>query len=462
MANQWISYLRLSAFICGCIVFFSLASAAEEEGFKIEVSGWSYSRERKTITSSNRVTVNFSLKNVSKTVLNDVAATITFTTGTGEKAATPLTKNIGSLKPGETQKAAATGDFVPAFSAYGLVVQYGSGAKEEWFGSSDTAQPQPKSKSPLEGTASVVLLGREVTPDRSGRFSGTAHVKNEGAAEGKNMKITVQFLDTKQKKIYEWSGKLGSGTLAGGAEANIPFVVPGAPRNYGGYEIKVGCDDLPPEQALSGGDFTNSEDVEVAKFVFKREGAKNQDLKVSAQARNGLKSAAGEIKLTLTFYGPKKKELKKHVYEFAGELQPREIKPLEFTISGVPLYEAYEPAVSYKTLTGDAKPAAQGKIEAAKFKNLDEVEVLFTDALANDDKSVSLAGALRNGKSTPVKDVVLTIEFTKAGGDALTTVEKTITDVVQPGEERNFVVKAPGAAGFANYTFKFKYSEVKK
>jgi len=88
--------------------------------------------------------------------------------------------------------------------------------------------------------------------------------------------------------------------------------------------------------------------------------------------------------------------------------------------------------------------------------------VIFTDIVDNADRSATLAGALRNGKSSAVKDVAITVEFTKADAGTLATAEKIITDVVQPGEERNFVVKAPGAAGAANYSFKFKYAEAGK
>ncbi|MCY3020356.1 MAG: hypothetical protein NTW87_15160 [Planctomycetota bacterium] len=432
--------------------------APEEEGYNIQAAGWSYSRERKTITSSNRVTVTFTLKNVSKAPISDIAVTVSFNTGLGEKAATPITKKIGQIKAGDTEKVTAVGDFVPAFSAYGIVVQYG-GTREEWFSSSDTGKPQPKSKAPVEGTASIVVLGREVTPDRSGRFTGVVRVKNEGTAEAKNLKITIQFFDTKKQKIHEWSGKLGAGTLGGGAEANIPFACPNAPRMYGGYEIKVGCDDVPAEQALAGGDFANAEEVEFAKIVLKRSDPKSPDLRVAGQVRNGFKAAVSQVKLTVTFFGPKKKELKKQTYEVPGQLQPGEVKPVEFTVAGVPSFEGFEPAVAYEKVDQAPSPAATGKIEAAKFKNLKEVEVIFTDTVPNDDKSVSLAGAVRNGKSTAVKDIVVTVEFTKAGGKVLTTAEKTITDVVRSGEERNFVIKAANAAGFADYSFKFKYAE---
>jgi hypothetical protein len=165
------------------------------------------------------------------------------------------------------------------------------------------------------------------------------------------------------------------------------------------------------------------------------------------------------VKLTLAFIGPKKKELKQFVYELPGQLQAGEIKPVEFTVPNVPQWEAFEPGMKYKAGAGaaPAAPVATGKIVLAKFTNAKDIEIMFTDVVTNDDKSVTLAGAMRNGRDAPVKGVVIMAEFTKTDGSTLTKAEKTITDVVKPNEERNFVVKAPGAAGFKDYSFKFKY-----
>lgn len=438
------------------LLFATFAVSAADEDFKIQLSGWSYSRERKTITGSNRITGNLTLKNTSGGALADVKVTLVFTTGMGEKLGQPISKAVGALKAGETQKVTLVEQQIPVFGGYEVTVEF-NGGKEEWFANSDTGQPQPKAGN-VKGAASVVVLGREATQDRSGRFTGTVRVKNEGTVEAKGVTITITFFDQKKRTMKEWSSKLGTGTLAAGAEQKIPFTCADAPRNHNGYEINVKCEETSAEQQFSGGDFTNAEDVEIAKYSFKRD-PKTKDLQVSAKVRNGFKQPVDAVKLTATFLDGKKKEVKKYVYDVPGQLAPGEIKPIDFTIPAVPAYEAFEPAIAYKKSDAPAAQAGPAKLEGA-FKNQPEVEVIFTDALPKDDKSVTLAGAMRNGKNVPVKDVVITVTFLKADESELTVAEKTLTDVVRPGEERNFIMKAASAAGFAKYSFKFKFTEL--
>jgi hypothetical protein len=439
------------------------AYAADDDTYKIHVYSWSYGRERKTITSSNRVTANFMIKNVTKENLNDVTLTLTYNAGLGEKIdKQPPQKKIGPLKAGEAQKVQIVGDFIPVFGGYDIVVEYNGNKKEEWNSTQDVGQPNPKNGEPLHGVANVVVVGKELVPDRNA-FRGSVHVKNEGTVEAKNLKFTVIWFDAKKQKIGDFSGKLGNGTLAGGGDETIPFSVAKFPRNYSGYEINALCDDTSAETALSGGEFTTAEEVEFAKITFKRPDPKSSDLIVSAQVRNGFKSPVDQVKLTVIFMNAKKKELKRHTYELPGQLNGGEIKPVEFTVKDLVSYEAFEQAVNYNKVTGEPasnKPTAT-KIAAASFQNLKDVEVIFTGSETNDDKSVLLAGAMRNGKSNPVKDVAIQVTFTKADGSTLITAEKTLTDVSKPGEERNFVLKAPNAAGFASYSFKFKYTELK-
>ena len=435
--------------------------AADADSYKAQISGWSYGRERKTITGANRVTASFKIKNVGESTLENLNVTLTYKTGLGENVANALVQNVGSIKAGETRSVTVVGEFIPVFSSYELLVEF-NGSKEKWFSNSDVGQPQPQNGEPLKGTANVVVLGRETTSDKAGRFSGTVRVKNEGTVDAKNLKISITFFDTKKQKIGEWSDKLGTGMLAGGTEENIPFVAAKAPRIYGGYELKVGCDDTAPETALFGGDFTNASEVEFAKFVFKRGEEKSKDLIVGAQVRNGLPNPVDQVQLTLMFQDAKKKELKRFTYIVPGQLQPGDTKLVEFTIPQLPKYDAFEQAISYGNpgiATAVKAPAA--KLDSSKFQNLKDIEVIFTDSETGEDKTVALAGAVRNGKDAPVKDVDILVTFTKKDGSTLTTAEKTMTDVVRPGEERNFVLKATGAAGYGNYTFGFKYKDLK-
>src|SRR5476649_1443508 len=97
--------LRLCVFAVS--TFLSLVAVAADDdgsGFKLQLSDWTYSRQRKTVTSSNRVTANVCVKNTAKEDLKDVTLTLRFTTAAGEKAAEPATKKIGDLKAGQILK----------------------------------------------------------------------------------------------------------------------------------------------------------------------------------------------------------------------------------------------------------------------------------------------------------------------------------------------------------------------
>src|SRR5438874_12798957 len=104
--------MKLNAIAATLILAYGFgAYAAEDDTYTIHVYSWSYGRERKTITSSNRVTANFMIKNVSTENLNDVTLTLTYNAGLGDKIdKQPPQKKIGALKAGEMQKVAIVGD----------------------------------------------------------------------------------------------------------------------------------------------------------------------------------------------------------------------------------------------------------------------------------------------------------------------------------------------------------------
>jgi len=433
---------------------------AEDDPLAISVFGWNYGRARKTVKASNVVTGMFTLKNITKKDLPSVTVTLQFTTGVGEKINEPVSTVVGPMKAGETKKVSLEQNFVPAFSGYDVIVEYGT-TKELWYGSGDQGQPQPKNGAPVPGVASVLVLGQDVTTEKSGKFGGTIRVKNEGTIEASDVKITATFFDANKKKISEWSGKLGDGKLAANTEKNIPFTVPNVPPNQRGYELRVGCADTSSEAALSGGEFTTAEEVEFANFDFKRPNPKGDELSVAAKVRNGFKVPVDAAQITLVFMSGKKKELKRHTFIVPGQLKPGEIKPISFTIPAIPQYEAFEQQVTYKCLTanapGESKPASQSA--TASFKGGPEVEVIFIENAVNDDQSVSFVGAARNGKEQPVQDITVSLVVKKGGKDL--KFEKVLSGVMKHGEERNFIVKAPDASGFDSFNFSFKFSSVK-
>jgi len=165
--------------------------------------------------------------------------------------------------------------------------------------------------------------------------------------------------------------------------------------------------------------------------------------------------------VTLIFYGPKKKELTRYTVAVPGEVPGGGVKPLEFTVPGLPSYDAFEQNVAYNRLDPLAPPAADGKLQGAVFKQTGEVEVVFTGAAPAGARDVTFSGAVRNGKSAPVRDVAVTVTVIGAAGTPLEA-STVVPDVLQPREERNFTLTAPGAAGFKSYSFTFKYRDLPK
>lgn len=433
---------------------------APEVETTFKLSDWTYGRERKTITGSNRVTASVTIKNATKAVLADVGATLTYTTGLGEKVGGPLHQKAGALKPGESKTLTFVAQQIPAFQGYTISMQFNGNKSEEWFGNSDTAQPEAKT-APMKGEANVVILGKEASVDKNGTFSGTLHLKNEGTEEAKNLKIFVTFYDMRKKKIKDWNAPLGSGSLAGGAEQNIPFTMPGAPKNHGGYSIRLNNDDAAPEAALSGGEFSNVADVEFAHFKFTRVDASSPAFKVEVQCRNGLKVAVEHAKLEMIFFGAKKKEIKRISHEVPGSIAAGEIKDMSFEIPGLPAYEEYEQQISYGKAGPPAAPkkapVASGEL---KFQKKPDVEAVFGLLGLNEDKVMELKGAVRNGKSVPVKDVIIHISFVKADGAEITSLDRTLPSTLKPGDEKEFTIYSDKAVNAANYTFKFKFTEI--
>jgi hypothetical protein len=446
------------------------AADAPANNYKIQLSGWSYGRERKTITGSNRVTATLTMKNSSAADIKNIVLTVNYNTGMGETAAAPVRKKAGDLKAGESRKTDIVAEFIPAFESYEITVEYDGGGKEQWYGNSDVCQPQPKSGDLAKGTADLLLLGREGGVGKDGTFNGMLRVKNGGSAEAKGMKYTITFYDSKKQKCGEISNVIGSGKLAGGAEDKFSISAPNCPRNYASYNLKISCDDTPPEAALAGGDFTTNECVEFANFAFKRKDPKNPDLLVTTQARNGFGVPVEQVKLTMVFYGAKDpkapakkdkaehgKELKRYTFEVPGRLEKGEVQTVQFTVPGLPVYDEYEQLVDFKKIDSSAPAAPDAPVavgEKPKFKNIKDVEIIFTQIDTKDDKSVAMVGALRNGRDVPIKDVKITATFDMGGGDPAKG-EKKLSDVIKPGEERNFLLKAPNAAGFKSYSYQF-------
>ncbi|MBI3832348.1 MAG: hypothetical protein HY291_22685 [Planctomycetes bacterium] len=444
---------------------------------KIFLDAWSYSRERKTVTGSNRVTARVMLKNISEANLDGVTVAISFHSGLGEKVGGPLTQSLGTVKPKESKQIQVAGEFIPVFGSYQVLVTY-SGGKEEWSCNSDLGNPEPKVNGTPDTVANLILLGEEVGPDKFNRLSGQLRIKNAGKMEAKNCKVTVTYYAaaaqpakggkgggaTNASKIGEWSGPLGDGKFPGACERNIPLTVPQPmPKGAVHYEIKIACDDTPLEAQLSGGDFQNVKDLETGHVEFKRSGAKQENLDVTLQVRNGLETPAAGIKLTFTFFAMEKGEkkvIKTHVQEVPGEVPAGGVTPVNFSIPGMPKYDSYEQAIEYGKGAGAAAQPAIGAKEPV-FKKQNTVEVLLKSFSAADDGNVAVVCAARNGRPMVVKEVEVIVHFFDASGKETATGSKTLPDPISSGEIRNFILHAEHAKGYATYKSEVKFQEEK-
>jgi len=456
-ARSYLKFLLLMALFCAPWLVQAMENTPE---FKTLVGDWKYGRERKTVTGSNRVTANFNLKNNSAAALEDVEIELTYFSGIGEKVFDPIKQTVGTLKSGEGKVVAVAKEFVPIFSAYQIVVTY-KGGREVWWSNSDVNCPEPKIEKAQSGTAGVQVMGEESGEDATGIYSGKVRVRNIGTLEATGVKVTVTFFaqqNNKKVKIGDWSGPLGNGKLKGSADETIPFKLPTRPpKGYSTVSVSVTCDEVAMEQQLSGGDFTNSKDLEAAQWSFKRVGAKGEDLEVSGKLRNGLTNGVEAVRLNMDFIAVDKKvekTVKSHAQELPGVIKPGEIKAFTFTIQGVPKYDTYQQSLEFATCSADGP-------KKEEFKNKKDVEVILTDFFPKEDGSVSVVGATRNGKEIPVKDIKITVHLKQKDGTDKAVAEKLVEGPLAPGEVANFVVKIPEGKDYAFASHEFTLTEIK-
>lgn len=452
--------------------------AAAEAEYRIRVENWNYSRERKTITGSNRVTLMFTLANRGKEALANVRVEIELLSELGQPIGQRFVENAGGLAVGATQQIKQVQQFVPAFGSYRIEAVYrspdasdgGKEIRERWRGIAAEAQPQPESAKLAEGRAQVAVIGQDANLDGWKRLNGQVCVRNQGDQEATDLKITVEFLGPPKKGaeaavLSAWTEKLNPAKLAGGAEKNFPFQSPKpAPPGWASWRIRVACAEMAGERAMGGGAFRNVNDVECAYFDFKR--AANRELNVSCRLRNGKELPVSGLSVTLRFFkkkGEKREEVGKFVYAADGELKSTAEKALTFTLKEVPDFDAFEHELAFVEAMNPAEnaPITSPAIKKPKFTEAQEVEALLDEFLDRDDGLAVLA-KVRNGRAQDVQKVVVRVRFLRADGSELTTAVKELPGTLAPGEIRNFVIQAKGAKGHAHYESDVRYVEIMK
>lgn len=458
--------------------------AADAAEYRVRVDRWYYARERKTITGSNRVHLAVHLTNRAKKRLSGVQVNIEPLSELGQPLGLSFRKIVGPLAPGASVPVRFTREWVPVFGAYRVNVRYRvPGEKEEvretWRGTTPAAQPRPAPTKLMPGRAFVTIIGQDGNFDRRQRLRGQVRVRNLGDQEATALKLTVLFLAPARGKnkragntgkvLYSWTGKLGDGKLAGGAEQTFRFLVPKpAPRGYAGRRLKVSCAEMSGLAALGGGKFKNTKDVECAYFVFKRDDKKKDALAVACKVRNGLSRPVSDLKITLRFYkqsGGKRKTVRKLVCPVEGNLAPGAVRALNFKPAKVPAFDSFEHELAFSEAS--AAPAGGKKTTAApvkkpRFSGKPVVEVLLEEFVTRKDGTVLVAAKIRNGRARVVKDVTISVRFRRADGSVLTSVVKKIKTPLVPGEVRGFVLHAKDAKGFASYDSDVRYVEIKK
>ncbi len=441
---------------------------------RLEVSDWSYGRARKTVNSSNRVAVSFRVANRGKERVDSIELEIRLLGAMGEQVFAPFRTRLGSLAPGETRMAGAAQDFVPDFGSYEIQAKYSVGGKAEtaaWVGSTDTAQPVPKSDRLAKGTASIVTLGEElVWSDKTrGMYIFRVRVRNQGDKPATGLSATANFFgDRKDKPIYSYSSKLGDGTMKPGETRIFDIRAQGVPRHLA-YSIKVKCDETPIEEQLSGGDFSDANEFQVSRFRFARTGTKKEDLSVRAEAFNNTGGEIGKAVVTFKFFGTDPKDPKSAGKEVAKHsailenLKAGEKRPLEFVLQKVPAFSNYEISMD---LAGGAGAGASGPAAGAaaivgkpSFSGADTVEVMLERLDTEDDGSVQVMGAARNGRSKRAENVVVTLAFLDAKGKEIAKDDFRFAVGFEPGEVQNFVKKVAGAKGFAKCVPTVRFTE---
>lgn len=454
LRRRWaIGLAALCTLLGAALPLFSAEEGVEEA--RVAIEKWVYSRERKTINSSNRVIANFSVKNVSGKSLEGVNVQVTLISGLGENVAGPLKQALGSIKPQGVAAAQVSANRVPAFGAYEIVVRY-QGGEETWYSNSDTTHPQLKSKGLTQNTARVVVVGQEIGSDRTNQLAGQVRVRNEGSLEAKDVKLLVIYWGAdkagQKVKMGEWAGPLGNGKIPPGKEQTFAVRVPGrVPVAMKAFEVRVVCSETASEAQLSDCELAYAKDLEAAHWKFKRVGDKQQDLEVSCDVRNGLNVELWDVRLNIDFISNengKRTKVKSHAHALNAPLKSSAIVPTSFTVHGLPKYDGYE--CSFEFGAGEARAAVKKPV-APQYQNKAAVEVFFKEVTTADDGTVMAVCSARNGLDHQVKDTVVTFRLLRQDGGVSKQAEKKLEDPLLSGEETSFVIRVPDGKGFVSY-----------
>ncbi len=436
-----------------------------------ELSKFGMSRLRKTISSSNVVTVEFAIQ-AGDADLRDLRATVEFVDYRGKGLGRGRSSKIGDLPAGKRTIASVTGSWVPIFNGYLIsITGQVDGERGEWdfFGASNVDVPFFLPKKPYERTCQPVSMSHELEHASRGRGAKLyIRVRNLGDKRATGAKCKVQLIGKKgptgKPVTVKLSGAPGgrNGIVDGGEERLFTIRFRNFPE-FTGYSIDLAWDAPATEDLVAGGEFTGAAEVELGHFVFtKRDGGA---LEIVGRARNGLDRAVEDIKVKIHLLGKggkkgRPKVVRTLTHVIRGVLASGKIVPFRFTAAKVGAYDNFEYEVAY------GEPGARKKTPArAAPVALGQAAVKFTKAKPNAKGGVDMAGVVENVGASGIRNVRILVSFKRRIDGKLkivATYRHVIERALRPGETDSFRFTAAPVGAIDEYFFEVSFDPAEK
>ncbi len=434
------------------------------------LSNFGLSRLRKTVGSSNVVTVDFVIQAAGNAHLSDLRAKVEFVDYKGEVLARGRSTRIGDLRPGRKKPASVAGNWVPVFNGYLIKITGllggGGGARGEWdfFGASGNDAPFFLPRKPMPRTCQVVCMSNEIEQGPRSRGANLyVRVRNLGDKKATKARCTVQLINDKGKRIGKavkalLSGAKGGrdGTVDGGEERLFVIKFRRFPE-FKGYSVELEWESPPTEDMLAGGEFTGNAEVELGKFSFKKD---EGNLEVSGKARNGLDYPVDNVRVKILLMGKGKGGRRKVVrtlsHTIPGRLGANKVVPFRFTAKKVGPYDDFEYEVAY----GEPGRGATAAVPVG------QAAVRITRASRNASAgTVEIKGIIENAGSAGIRKVRIVFSFKRVAGGGEKVVGKhefLLDRVLRPGEVDDFHFTTAPIPAFDEYFFQVDYKPAGK
>jgi hypothetical protein len=469
-------FLALSAFA-------ACAAEVDEPAPKVKIADWLFERQRKDISgATGLVRASMKLQNISSDKIEELSARIVFYEGLGAKLRETPAFRLAEIKPGEALPLVIQDVFVPVFGSYELYLDYRCGKEKlshRYQGSSPVTPPSLMTKKLLPRTAQVVVLGQEIIYDQRTRSANLAvRIKNLGELDASGVTLYMNFYDDKSKPIGKplsgviEAGPAGKpGVAKGGEDRIVRLTLQGLPQ-YSGFDIRVTFSEPPAWERLSGGEFQNKPEVEVAHLRFSAPEPGTGKMHVDAKVRNGLGEAVAGTVITFIFYEEKEETIKDEMrrefkekkispfkrepVEVPGRLNAGAVKEISFDVTGVAQFASFSYEVAYQAAETEKTPTTPQADDSG--------EVVVENVSAKKNGNVVVIKAdVTNRRRSAAKDVNVTFELRRKNiegvEETVHTVKHVIEGLTNPGETKSVELTVENPPAFTSYFYSVSYSE---